>query len=150
MGEPLRDRDVRRAAYGRLLSHGRRCPHTLVVDELGLAYGANRIDIAVINGHIRGLEIKADSDSLSRLPGQIAAYGEVVDRASLIVASRHLPRALEMLFAPKNGCLLQAVMSVHERLSSELRNLGKPISRNLSGARTCSRRKSAANRRDSS
>ncbi|MEO7332099.1 MAG: sce7726 family protein [Minicystis sp.] len=92
--KPLRDSDVRKAAYGRLLIHAQACPDTLVIDELGLDHGACRIDIAVINGHIRGLEIKAEADTLDRLPHQVASYGEVVDKASLIVASRHLEAAL--------------------------------------------------------
>ena len=35
----------------------------------------------MINGHIRGVEIKAEADTLDRLPRQVAAYGEVVDKA---------------------------------------------------------------------
>lgn len=94
---PLRDIDVRKAAYGRLFSHARACPDTLVIDELGLDHGNCRIDIAVINGHIRGFEIKAEADTLDRLPHQIAAYGKVVDKASLIVAPRHLGAALTII-----------------------------------------------------
>ncbi|MDP3746630.1 MAG: sce7726 family protein [Phenylobacterium sp.] len=97
MGIALKDVDVRRAAYARLLHHATRCPDTLVVDELGIDHGACRIDIAVINGHIRGLEIKAEADTLTRLPHQVAAYGDVVDKASLIVARRHLDAALPMI-----------------------------------------------------
>jgi hypothetical protein len=97
VGLPTRDCDVRQAAYGRLLSHARRCPQTLVINELGVAHGASRIDIAVINGHFRGLEIKSDADNLSRLPSQVSADGEVVDRASLIVAPRHLQAAVGLL-----------------------------------------------------
>lgn len=51
----------------------------------------------MINGHIRGLEIKADADALDRLPGQVAAYGAVVDRATLIASPRHIARALPLL-----------------------------------------------------
>lgn len=93
----LGDRDVRQAAYRRLLSHAQSCPNTLVINELGLDHGACRIDIAVINGHIRGLEIKAEADTLDRLPDQVAAYGRVVDKASLIVAARHLEAALAII-----------------------------------------------------
>lgn len=88
---------MRKAAYGRLLSHAQTCPDTLVIDELGLDHGSCRIDIAVINGHIRGLEIKAEADTLDRLPHQVVAYGEVVDKASLIVAARHLDVALTII-----------------------------------------------------
>ena len=94
---PLRDSDVRKAAHARLLLHARRCPDTLVIDELGLDHGSCRIDIAVINGHIRGLEIKAEADTLDRLPNQVAAYGDVVDKASLIVAPRHFTVAMTII-----------------------------------------------------
>lgn len=97
MGDILRDSDLRKAAYGRLLHHARRCPETRVIDELGVGHGANRIDIAVINGHLRGMEIKSDADNLNRLPAQVIAYGEVVDRASLIVVPRHLQGAIAIL-----------------------------------------------------
>jgi hypothetical protein len=94
---PLRDSDVRQAAYRRLLNHAQACPDTLVIDELGLDHGSCRIDIAVINGHIRGVEIKAEADTLVRLPRQVAAYGQVVDKALLIVAPKHLESAIEMV-----------------------------------------------------
>jgi hypothetical protein len=97
MSIALKDVDVRRAAYARLLHHATQCPDTLVIDELGIDHGSCRIDIAVINGHIRGLEIKAEADTLTRLPHQVAAYGEIVDKASLIVARRHLDAALPMI-----------------------------------------------------
>lgn len=94
---PLRDSDVRQAAYRRLLTHAQACPDTLVIDELGLDHGSCRIDIAVINGHIRGVEIKAEADTLERLPRQVAAYGEVVDKALLIVDPKHLDAAMAMV-----------------------------------------------------
>jgi hypothetical protein len=97
MGQALRDVDVRRAVYARLLARAAEHPDTLVIDELGVDHGACRIDIAVINGRIRGLEIKAEADTLTRLPIQVVAYGSVVDRASLIVAPRHLEAALMII-----------------------------------------------------
>lgn len=93
----LKDTDIRRAAHSKLLNHARRATDTLVINELGLGHGACRVDIAVINGHIRGLEIKAEADSLVRLPRQVSAYGEVVDKATLIVAERHLLGAMAIL-----------------------------------------------------
>lgn len=93
----LRDIDVRQAVYSQLLAQAGRCPKTLIVNELGLEHGASRVDIAVINGHIRGIEIKAEADNLDRLPRQIAAYGRVVDKATLIAADRHVAAATELL-----------------------------------------------------
>lgn len=81
----------------RLFSHARKCPNTLVIEELGLDHGASRVDIAVINGHIRGIEIKAEADSLDRLPAQALAYGAVVERATLLVAEKHLTAATKIV-----------------------------------------------------
>jgi len=89
----LRDMDIRAAARTRLLGHARSCPDTRIVEELGVSHGAARIDIAVINGHLRGIEIKAEADTLARLPRQIPAYGGVADFATLIAADRHVEAA---------------------------------------------------------
>ena len=62
---------------------------TLVVDELGLLHGKARADIAVINGHLMGFEIKSDDDSLNRLNEQVEAYSAVFDRVTLVVGARH-------------------------------------------------------------
>lgn len=97
MGLRLKDNEIRAAAHATLLAHAQACPDTIVIDELGLNHGACRVDIAIINGHIRGVEIKADADVLDRLPGQIAAYGAVVDRATLIAAPRHINKAMALL-----------------------------------------------------
>ena len=97
MPERLRDADLRSAVIHRLLAHARQAADTLVLHELGLSHGASRVDIAVINGHIRGVEIKAEADNLNRLPRQVEAYGQVVDRATLIASERHLPAARDLL-----------------------------------------------------
>jgi hypothetical protein len=94
---PLRDTDIRTAAKALLLARAEYCPDTRIVEELGLSHGAARIDIAVINGHIRGIEIKAEADTLSRLPRQVSAYGRVVDLATLIAAERHIDAAASLL-----------------------------------------------------
>ena len=97
MPAKMKDEDLRAAALRRLLACAQQCPDTLVLEELGLTHGASRVDIAVINGHIRGVEIKAEADSLERLPRQVQAYGLVVDRATLIASERHLPAAWEVV-----------------------------------------------------
>ncbi|WP_230772048.1 sce7726 family protein [Sphingomonas sp. Leaf4] len=97
MSGRVRDCEIRAAAYATLLRRARGCPDTIVLDELGIDHGACRVDIAVINGHIRGLEIKADADVLDRLPRQVASYGTIVDRATLIASPRHIARAMPLL-----------------------------------------------------
>lgn len=63
---------------------------TLVIDELGLNHGKCRADIAVVNGHLIGYEIKSNNDSLRRLKGQVEYYNTVFDKISVIVGDRHI------------------------------------------------------------
>ncbi|NJL73244.1 MAG: sce7726 family protein [Candidatus Competibacteraceae bacterium] len=93
----LRDCDVRDAVHRKVLADHHCEPETLVLDELGLQNGACRVDIAVINGFIHGFEIKSDSDTLDRLPRQIDLYGEVLDRATIVVGERHSDTILHFL-----------------------------------------------------
>lgn len=60
-------------------------------------YGTARVDLAVVNHRLHGYEIKSDSDSLKRLPGQIRAYNGVLDRITLVVGYKHAHHALSMI-----------------------------------------------------
>lgn len=55
--------------------------------EWSIASGATRVDLAAINGHLIGCEVKSARDSFRRLPSQIAAYSAVFDVALLVVES---------------------------------------------------------------
>ncbi len=70
-------------------------PDTVLLEELGLCRGFVRIDLVVLNGSIHGYEVKSDRDSLRRLKAQVAAYGKVLDRATLVVGSRLLQSAID-------------------------------------------------------
>lgn len=85
----MRDLDVRRELHRELASHHH--PNdTLIVDELGVCQGIQRVDVAVINGELVGYEIKAARDTLERLPRQRDAYGKVFNRVYLVAAETHL------------------------------------------------------------
>jgi len=85
----------------------------MIVDELGLCQGAVRVDVALVNEHLHGFEIKADTDSLDRLQHQAAMYSGALEMASIVAAERHLPRARTVLpawwgiavAAPTRGCV---------------------------------------------
>lgn len=94
---PLADPEIRTALRTRLLSTHGHDADTIMVEELGLCQGQVRVDLAVVNGSIHGFEIKSDRDSLRRLANQIETYGKVLDRATLVVGSRHLEEALEQI-----------------------------------------------------
>lgn len=93
----MRDQEIRVELERRLQGRYGADPNTRVVHEMGILTGEYRIDVAVINGHLEGFEIKSERDSLERLPRQAAAYGRVFDRLTVICAERHLERALEIL-----------------------------------------------------
>lgn len=84
----MRDADVRAALHAKVLAEHHGQPDTLVVDELAVWYSTARIDIAVVNGRLHGFEIKSDRDTLERLDHQIAVYGTVFDRVTIVVGRK--------------------------------------------------------------
>jgi hypothetical protein len=91
------DKDVRQAVLKKILAEHIHDPRVLVVEELGLAHGSARVDIAVVNGFLHGYELKSHADNLNRLPNQIAVYSKILDRATLVVAENHLCDSLPLL-----------------------------------------------------
>ena len=69
---------------------GQACPKTLIIHELGLVHGRSRIDIAVINRHIHGYEIKSAYDSLVRLQTQLHIYRQTLQKLTIVTAPKHL------------------------------------------------------------
>ncbi|WP_157475094.1 sce7726 family protein [Parafrankia sp. EUN1f] len=90
----LRDAEVRRALVDELAIG--LDADTLVLDELDLC-GLTRVDVAVVNGHLSGFEIKGSTDSLRRLPSQVTVYSQVLDFAEVVVTENHCRRALDIL-----------------------------------------------------
>lgn len=90
------DSEIRKAFHNLRLSSYHQCPNTIVIDELGLAHGKNRIDIAVVNGCIHGFEIKSSKDNLSRLPEQLAVYSKTMEKLSIIAAPNHFDAVQQM------------------------------------------------------
>lgn len=70
--------------------------HDLVIDEFVVGE-RGRIDIAVIGAHLFGYELKSDLDTLTRLPRQMDVFGDVFDYCTLVVTSRHLSKARQVL-----------------------------------------------------
>ena len=106
---------IRRALRNRYLRHYRTQGEVLVLDELGLAHARSRVDIAVINGHVHGYEIKSAVDKLDRLPRQLDIYRMSLQRLTLVVAPRHLDTVAttvpEMVWNPRGRAGARAVES---------------------------------------
>ena len=72
-------------------------PDTLCRHEMGITAGFTRTDVALIGTNLEAYEIKSDSDSLTRLPAQVKAYGKVMDRATLVTTPLHLNKATALI-----------------------------------------------------
>ena len=97
MTHRLDDHHIRIAYHNKRLRKHHTNPATVVVDELGLQHGRFRADIAVVNGHLAGFEIKSDFDSLSRLASQAEGYSSVFDRVTLVLTGRHAVEAKSLI-----------------------------------------------------
>ena len=93
----MRDQDIRNVIWERLEAEHASDPDTLMLDELSLAHGSTRVDVAVINGELQGYELKSAKDTLERLPTQVSIYSTILDRATLVVSECHLEKALPAL-----------------------------------------------------
>jgi hypothetical protein len=91
------DPQIREAFHKKLLKSHHECSSTIVVDELGLAHGRNRIDIAVLNGHIHGYEIKSSRDNLKRFSAQLDEYTRSLQKLTVVVAPNHLDEVMEIV-----------------------------------------------------
>jgi hypothetical protein len=91
---PPSDADIRSVLLERLKAHHSKETNVAFLEELGLCRGQVRVDVAVVNGSIHGYEIKSDRDSLRRLTRQAEVYGMVLDRATLVVGSKHVLEAM--------------------------------------------------------
>lgn len=89
----MRDVDVRLGLTAAVASKMRDTPHILV-PEVDIRWTVPaRADALLVANRISGFEIKSDVDSLSRLPRQVEAYGQVVERAYLVVGEHHREKA---------------------------------------------------------
>lgn len=90
------DIEIRKAFHAQKLKDYHNCQNTIVVDELGLIHGKNRIDIAVFNGCLHGYEIKSAKDNLDRFPNQLSVYRECLEKLTFVVAPTHLEAVSSM------------------------------------------------------
>lgn len=93
--EKLRDQDVREVLLELLSSEHRDEPDTRIINELGIDFGASRVDVAVVNGILHGYEIKSESDNLKRLPKQMEYYNRLFERLTIVVDEKYFDEVKE-------------------------------------------------------
>ncbi|CAK6472633.1 hypothetical protein BFRIG_01859 [Peribacillus frigoritolerans] len=95
--EMLNDIKVRMLLLDELNKTYGECPETRIINELGLDFGASRIDVAVVNGIMHGYEIKSDLDNLLRLPRQMEYYNKAFERMTIVISRKYLLEIKELI-----------------------------------------------------
>jgi hypothetical protein len=88
----MREIDIRKSLNDKVLSLFPEESEAIVVNEFGICQGEARIDLAVINGHIHGFEIKSENDTLDRLPSQQAVYNKVFDTVTIVTGDKYIEK----------------------------------------------------------
>ena len=115
------DVEIRQVLNQRILGNYRNRSQ-LVIEELGLDHGRNRIDIAVLSSSIHGFEIKSSRDTLRRLPNQLTAYTAALEKLTLVVAPNHL-ESVQLLLPDWCGLM---VVEKGIRGGLKIRSIRKP------------------------
>lgn len=95
--ELLNDSRVRELLLAELNEKYANCTDTRIINELGLDFGAARVDVAVVNGIMHGYEIKSDLDTLYRLPRQLEYYNRAFERMTIVVSRKYLDEVKEIV-----------------------------------------------------
>lgn len=93
----MRDIDIRVVLDQALRKNRQNDLTTLIRHELGIEMGTRRVDVAVLNGHFAGWEIKSDQDTLRRLTDQAASYSRVMDYMTLVTTEKYLDKASKIV-----------------------------------------------------
>lgn len=93
----IRDRDIRPVLKARLRALHVANGETRIIDEMAICQTRARADVAVVNGHFAGFEIKSDADRLDRLPQQVRYYDQIFDYACVVCAVRYAETVLRRL-----------------------------------------------------
>lgn len=93
----MRDIDIRNILKETILSKYYEDSGCKVVEELEIPAAKARIDMAVINGHMHGFEIKSARDTLKRIPSQLDAYSKVFDFLSIVTEEKYRKKLIDIL-----------------------------------------------------
>ncbi len=96
VGAKLNDKLIRSKVLHHLVKNSH-LKDTVVIEELDLCLGEARIDLAVINGIAKGIEIKSDRDSLDRLSYQIPVYNRIFDVMEIVTGESHQEAVLDII-----------------------------------------------------
>lgn len=91
----MREAQIKKALTEHLLRIGAADTHAFL-EELRLNGGEIRADLVHVSD-MHCYEIKSDADSLTRLIGQGSRYARFFERITLVMAERHVAKAMDLL-----------------------------------------------------
>jgi hypothetical protein len=87
----------------------------VVLEEMGVERGLNRIDVAVVGEGLTGFELKSDFDVADRLSTQIHAFNRVFSCINIVVSARAAPDYVSII--PRWWGLWTAIRSADDECS---------------------------------
>lgn len=102
----MREAQIKKALADHLVSQQLAQQHSFI-EELRLHGGEVRADLVHVE-QMHCFEIKSEADSLARLITQGSRYTLIFDRITLVLAERHVAKAMEMLPAWWGVLVLEA------------------------------------------
>lgn len=126
----LKDQDVRNVLLEELNSIYSEDENTIIINELGIDFGASRIDIAVVNGIMHGYEIKSESDTLNRLPKQMEYYNRVFERMTIVVDRKYYEETKNLVPKWWGITIVNKKMEVYNYNKKERDEKERPKTRN--------------------
>ena len=97
MKEKYLEADIKNIIINHMVDNGILEENDTLINEFTIADYARRVDLALIKSNkLYAYEVKSASDTLVRLEGQIKTYLEYFDKVTVIAASKHIEKILDL------------------------------------------------------
>jgi hypothetical protein len=90
VGMTVHEYELKAIVLTYLRSEGRLTRRSIIANEFALRGPAVRADMAILDRHFTGIEVKSERDTFRRLDRQLATYRKYFDYTILAVASKHV------------------------------------------------------------
>lgn len=97
MKEKYLEADIKNLIINHMVANGILENDDTLINEFTIADYARRVDLALIKSNkLYAYEVKSASDTLIRLEGQVNTYLDYFDKVTVIAASKHIDKILEI------------------------------------------------------
>lgn len=97
--------------------------NSVVLDEFNISLGLVRVDIAIVNGVLHGIEIKSERDTLKRLDNQLKEYNKFFEYITIVTCEKFQEIILEN--TPNNHGVIIAKRSKDKIVFKNIRKAKK-------------------------